>query len=148
MSESLRARRSSTGGVPLLPGDVLGRVLAKFSVGQLHAVSGVDRSFRDAARAVETSKPHVRLLELLRQNRSDEAGQDVDAMHAAFGSITARVLPAMHMAVDMERYRPCLPALVELLGVLVADGAAKGLVSDQKADAAATELLDGMYSAI
>jgi hypothetical protein len=68
----------------------------------------------------------VRLLELLRQNRSDEAGRYVDARHAASDSITALVLPAMHMAVDMGRYRPCLPALVELLSKLVADGAAKG----------------------
>jgi hypothetical protein len=134
--------------VPLLPGDVLGRVLAKFSVGELHAVSRVDRSFKDAARTVETSKPHVRLLELLRQNRPDEAGQYVDARHAASDSITALVLPAMHMAVDMERYRPCPHALVELLGGLVADGAAKGPVPDQKAEDAATALLDGMISAI
>jgi hypothetical protein len=131
--------------VPLLPGDVLGKVLAKFSVRELHAVSGVDRSFRDAARAVRTAKPHVRLLELLRQNRPDEAGRYVDARHAAFGSITALVLPAVHMAVDMERYRPCLPALVELLGGLVA---AAGPGHDQKAEDAATALLDGMYSAI
>jgi hypothetical protein len=134
--------------VPLLPGDVLGRVLAKFSVGELHAVSGVDRSFRDAAQTVQTAKPHVRLLELLRQNRSDEAGRYVDARHAASDSITALVLPVMHMAVDMERYRPCLPALVELLSRLVASGAAKGPGHDQKAEDAATALLDGMFSAI
>jgi hypothetical protein len=145
MSESLRARRSPAGGVPLLPGDVLGKVLAQFSAGQLHAVSGVDRSFRAAARALETSKPHVRLLELLRDDRLREARQDVDAMYATYDSITALVLPAMHMAVDMKWYRPCLPALVGLLSELVA---AAGPRHDQKADDAATALLNGMYSAI
>jgi hypothetical protein len=142
MSESLRARRSPAGGgVPLLPGDVLKEVLAKFSAGQLHDVSGVDRSFRDAARTLVSSKPHVKLLELLRQNRADEAGRYVDARHRDLGSITALVLPAMHMAVDMERYRPCLPALVGLLSRLVA---AAGPGHDQKADDAATALLNGM----
>jgi hypothetical protein len=45
----------------------------------------------------------------------------------------------------MERYRPCLPALVELLSKLVA---AAGPGHDQKAEDAATALLDRMISAI
>jgi hypothetical protein len=134
--------------MPLLPGDVLSRVLSNFSIGELHAVSGVDRSFRDASQTVQTSEPLVLLMELLRLNRSDEAERYVDTRHAASDSITALVLPAMHMAVDMKRYRPCLPALVELLSRLVASGAAKGPGRDQKAEDAATALLDGMFSAI